>query len=314
MLLWPKDNMKQIYGGVFIKVMANLEINVHSKYLSQIQEEVIYGGYFAALCGPAFVISVSFMVNFNVCIPLVLITYLIPLIVYSYDYYQDMDKDLATNTERSIYFFKRSGIYPYIMGGYTVILAFLLVFFSNIILISFILILVALGVLYTVALKDFTRKLPAFKNIYTALTWSLAGTFFIPFYYSLNISWAYIMIFLFVFLKCLSNIIFFDLKDIKSDRNERLKTIPMILGKEKTLKLLQGLNILAFIPLFTGIFLEMIPLFTVFMFLFYFYSMNYLKKAEHADDKIMRMVSYTLVDAEFVLWPMVLLVGKLILF
>lgn len=306
--------MTNIYGGVFIKVLANLEINIHSKYLLKIQDEIIYGGYFAALCGPAFIISVSFMANFYVCIPLIAITYLIPLIVYSYDYYQDMGKDLTTNTERSIYFTKRSGIYPYIMSGYTMILAILLVFFSNITLISFILILVVLGVLYTVILKNFTRKLPAFKNIYTALTWSLAGTFFIPFYYSLNINWAYILIFLFIFIKCLSNIIFFDLKDVKSDREESLKTLPVILGKEKTLKLLQGLNIMAFIPLFTGIFLKIIPLFTVSMILFYFYNMNYLKKAKQADDKRMRMVSYTLADAEFILWPMVLVVGKSVLF
>lgn len=252
------------------------------------------------------------MADFKIDLPLLAIAYLIPLIVYSYDYYRDINKDITTNSERASYFTNKSQIYPYIMGSYAVTLAILLVLFSNLMLVSFILILVIVGVLYTVALKDFTQKIPAFKNIYTALTWSLAGTFFIPLYYSLNFSLVYILIFLFVFLKCLPNIIFFDVKDIASDAQAKLKTIPVLLGKEKSLKFLHGLNILAFIPLFIGIYLKIIPLFGASMIVFYFYSLYYLKKAEKVNGKELRMVSYTLADAEFILWPMVLVVGKLV--
>jgi 4-hydroxybenzoate polyprenyltransferase len=120
----------------------------------------------------------------------------------------------------------------------------------------------------------------------------------------------YILIFLFVFLKFLPNTIFFDLKDIKSDRKEGLKTVPVILGKKGTLKLLHILNILAFIPLFLGICLGIIPLFAAIMVLFYFYSIYYLNKASKLEDEKLRMISYTLADAEFMIWPIVLVLGQ----
>ncbi len=273
---------------------------------------MIYGGYFAALCGPAFIITASLMAKSSVTIPLLIISYLIPLMVYSYDYYRDMDKDKDSNLERAAHFNKKKQVYPYLMIGYVLTLTILLVAFSNLMMISFILLLVTVGVLYTVALKKFTQKIPAFKNIYTALTWSLAGTFFIPLYYSLHLSLLYILIFLFIFLKCRPNIIVFDLKDIVSDRKEGLKTIPVLLGKTRTLKFLHRLNIIAFIPLFIGIILKIIPLFAAIMVLFYFYSIYYLNKAGKVDDKQLRMVSYTLADAEFILWPLVLITGKFI--
>jgi 4-hydroxybenzoate polyprenyltransferase len=286
--------------------------NILPEFISTIQNEMIYGGYFAALSGPAFIITTSIMTKTNVTIPLLIISYLIPLMVYSYDHYKDMDKDKSSNIERAAHFNKKSHIYPYLLVGYALTLTSLLILFSNLEMISFILILIMVGVLYTIGLKKITQKIPAFKNIYTTLTWSLAGTFSIPFFYALQINFVYILIFLFIFLKFLPNTIFFDLKDINCDQKERLKTIPVILGKEKTLKFLDKLNIIAFIPLFIGIYLKIIPLFTVIMILFYFYSRYYLKKAGKLDDKELRMVSYTLADAEFMIWPIILIIGKTI--
>ncbi len=290
----------------------NNKKNISSQYISTIQDEMIYGGYFAALSGPAFIITASIMAKTNVNIPLLIISYLIPLMIYSYDYYRDMDKDKDSNLERAAHFDKKSHIYPYLMGGYVLTLTILLLVFSNLMMISFILILVMVGVLYTIGFKRFTQKIPAFKNIYTTLTWSLAGTFFIPLYYSLQINLTYILIFLFIFLKCLPNTIFFDLKDIESDQKEGLKTIPVLLGKQRTLKLLRRMNIIAFIPLFIGIYLKIIPLFATIMILFYFYGIYYLNKASKVDDKELRMVSYTLADAEFIIWPLILIIGKFI--
>jgi 4-hydroxybenzoate polyprenyltransferase len=285
---------------------------VSPRFVSTIQDEMIYGGYFTALAGPAFVITASLMAKSNISIPLLIISYLIPLMVYSYDYYRDMDKDKESNLERAAHFNNKKKIYPYLMIGYVSTLAILLLVFSNFRMISFILILVTVGVLYTVGLKKFTQKIPAFKNIYTALTWSLAGTFFIPLYYYIHLNLAYILIFLFIFLKCLPNIIFFDLKDISIDQKEGLKTIPVLLGKQRTLKLLHRMNIIAFIPLLIGIYMKIIPIFAAIMLIFYFYSIYYLNKVTKVDDKELRMVSYTLADAEFLLWPLILIIGKTI--
>jgi 4-hydroxybenzoate polyprenyltransferase len=233
--------------------------------------------------------------------------------VYSYDYYKDMDKDKDTNIERAAHFNKKSQIYPYLMISYVIALTTLLIVFTNIMMISYILILITVGVLYTLGSKKLTQKIPAFKNIYTTLTWTLAGTFTIAFYYSIQINLTYILIFIFLFLKFLPNTIFFDLKDIKSDQREGLKTLPVILGKQKTLKILDILNLIAFIPLFIGIYLKLIPLFAASLIIFYFYSKYYLNKTNTIDNKELRMIGNTLADAEFIAWwPIVLLIGQLI--
>ena len=132
----------------------------------------------------------------------------------------------------------------------------------------------------------------------------------LPLYYSMEINLTFILIFLFVFFKCLPNIIFFDLKDIYNDRKEGLKTFPVILGKKRTLKLLHGLNIMAFIPLFTGIYLKLSTFCSLHDSVL-FLHVYYLRKI---DDKKLRMVSYTLADAEFILWPLALILGKFICF
>jgi 4-hydroxybenzoate polyprenyltransferase len=287
--------------------------NFSLKYLSNIQDELIYGGYYTALGGPAFIIITSILTKVPIPIPLLIISYLIPLMVYSYDYYKDMDKDKDTNIERAAHFNKKSQIYPYLMISYVIALTTLLMVFTNIMMISYILILITVGVLYTLGSKKLTQKIPAFKNIYTTLTWTLAGTFTIAFYYSIQINLTYILIFIFLFLKFLPNTIFFDLKDIKSDQREGLKTLPVILGKQKTLKILDILNLIAFIPLFIGIYLKLIPLFAASLIIFYFYSKYYLNKTNTIDNKELRMIGNTLADAEFIAWwPIVLLIGQLI--
>lgn len=293
--------------------MSNINISntkvVSYPFLINFKKEIIYGGYIPALVGPALVITTSILTKTDLTLSILLISYLIPLMVYSYDYYKDMDKDQDTNAERAKYFNKKSNIYPYILLSYLLFLIILLIF-SNWTMIWFILMLILVGILYTLGLKKFTQKIPAFKNLYTILIWSLAGTFSIPFFNSLQINLTYLLIFLFFYLKMLPNTIFFDLKDIKSDRKEGLKTIPVILGKEKTLKFLKLLNLISFIPVFVGIYLKILPVFTIIMLTFLFYSYYYLDKTGKIPDKEMKMDSYILADVEFILWPFILILGS----
>jgi 4-hydroxybenzoate polyprenyltransferase len=163
-------------------------------------------------------------------------------------------------------------------------------------------------------LKKFTQSIPFFKNVHTVLTWALAGTFSAAFFCSLEITIIYLPLFLFIFLKMLPVAFFFDLKDRENDQKEGLKTIPVLLGKKKTLKLINRLNIISFIPLLLGIYFKIIPFFAVVLILFFIYSKYYLNIAEKSRNKELRMVTYTLPDAEFMLWPILLIIGKFLWF
>ncbi|MBU4548204.1 MAG: UbiA family prenyltransferase, partial [Euryarchaeota archaeon] len=242
------------------------------------------------------------------------ISYFIPLIIYSYDYYQDLEEDSKTNIERTAHLSNKARLYPFILSIYVIILGLLLILYANIYLIGFILTLVLLGIAYNHLLKSLTSKIPAFKNFYTAFIWAAAGSFF-PILYNLNeIEISYFLIMIFIFLKCLVNVIFFDLKDIKSDKKQGLRTLPVLWGKDKTINFLNILNLSAFFPLFLGIYMGVIPDYALIMTVFYFYTAYYLKKSRKAEDDNLIFISSTLADFEFILWPfLILLAQKLLL-
>ena len=283
------------------------------EWLNSLKNEITYGGYLAAMCSPCFIISTSIMLNIKIDLPMLLISYLLPLIVYSYDYYKDIDKDIKNSSKRAAFLKKKAERYPYVFGFYSLVLVSLLILYSNWWMVLFIVAIMAGGILYNVALKNLTKKIPAFKNMFTALTWALVGAFFPLFYYSMGINMSFIIAFLFIFMRVMNNVMFFDLKDIENDRSEGLKTLPVIFGKKGAINILQTLNIISFIPIVVGVYLKVLPLFALASAFFGIYSFYYIKKAEKSSDKELETVSHTLADMEFILWPVIFVVAKFII-
>jgi 4-hydroxybenzoate polyprenyltransferase len=287
--------------------------SIKIRYFPSFLDELIYGGYLTALIAPAIVLSTFLITNTRIDIPLLLISYLIPLIVYSYDYHRDLDKDSISNIGRTSHLQKKAGYYPIILFIYGSILFALLWQFANYSLITFIGLIIFGGLIYSTLLKNITKKIPLFKNIYSALNWSLAGVFFIPLYYSMDINLSFFVIFIFMTLRLMMNAFYFDLKDYQVDRDEGLKTLPVMLGKDNTIKIVHILNIIAFIPLIIGVYLKILPLYSLILLAFCFYSFYYLKMAKKASSSgSLGKLSY-LADFEFILWP-ILLIAVITLF
>jgi 4-hydroxybenzoate polyprenyltransferase len=284
-----------------------------SGIINGIRYEFIYGGHLVSLGAPAYVLSVSMLMGIEPLKGLLLITYLMPLIVYNYNYFGEMNLDESTNPERAHYVKSKMAVYPYIVAAYILILAAALYLYANWGLIEFSSILVIGGVLFTVVLKDFTKKIPMFKNAYTALIWAFGGTFTLVFYMSLKVSWFFILIFAFMYMRSIANVIFFDLKDLEGDAVRGLKTLPTLRGKKRTIQFLYLLNVISFIPLLAGVYFGIIPLFGLALLPLMAYSFYYLRRAETAGDKELRAVSYTLADAEFLVWPVLLIMGMILL-
>ena len=295
-----------------MKVYLN-ESYLPTKSFSNLLNEVMYGGYHAALNSPMLLLSVSILLNTKCDIQIMAMSYLLPLIVYSYDYYKDLKKDNAVNSERTAFLSEKSKKYPLILTSYILTLIFLIFLFSNVKLTLFIMGLVVSGILYTTAFKGVTKRIPFFKNIYTAITWAMGGTFFLIFYYSMGITTPFLLIFLVIFIRILINIIFFDLKDIDADRNEGLKTLPAILGKKKSINFLHLLNMLSFLPILLGVYLGWIPNFALALLIFFFYVFYYIQKSENLEGDNLHRISHTMADSEFVMWPLVLIIAKLII-
>ncbi len=302
--------------GFCINIANNINDRIYGIYLhfavllQNLKNEFVYGGYLTSLGCPAFVLSVSILLDTAVDWPVLLIAYLTPLIVYSYNYYGELERDLATNPERAVHLGKKVRIYPFILGSYLVLLALLLFLYANYVMAIFVVILLFCGIFYTVLFKDLTKQVPGFKGVYIASVWALAGAFFFNFHYSLDWDIFSALMFLFIFLRGIINVTFFDIKDVASDRAQGLKTLPVIIGKEDTIRFLHGLNVFAFLPLLAGVYLGIVPVFALSLIVFYFYDDYYLRKGGIMNNKSLRLISYTLADAEFILWPIILILGR----
>ncbi len=281
--------------------------NHYSNFLSKIIQELVHGGYLTALGAPSLVLTTMIITNSEVNIPLLVISYLLPLIVYSFDYMRDLEKDLETNSERSKHLQKKKKFYPFLLTFYISILILLLLMFSGMNLIIFIGLITMGGLLYATALKSLTKKIPVFKNVYTVLTWSLGGTMFVSLFFSIPFSVPFIVVFIFINLKGMINAIFFDLKDYISDSKEGLKTLPVMLGRRNAINCLHILNVLAVIPLILGVYYGIIPIISLSLIIFFFYSFYYLRTAQNAEDDKVWVKLGSIADFEFMFWPLILI-------
>ncbi len=297
---------------MFLDIPFKNYYSSYSYYLNLLINEIIHGGYLTALGAPALVLTTSIITKSGISFPLLLISYLLPLIVYSYDYQKDLDKDIDTNSERASHLQKKKHYYPFILIFYVILLIFLLCVFSNFNLIIFIILITLGGFLYSTVLKGFTKRIPIFKNIYTVLTWSLGGTLFVPLHYSIPVSLPFVIVFIFINLKGMVNAIFFDLKDYVTDGKEGLKTLPVLMGKINAIKLLHLINSIAFLPIIIGVYYRIIPTLTLSLLLFFIYSFYYLKKAQNTSNEDIYVRLGSIADFEFIFWPVVLIIAMVI--
>ncbi len=277
------------------------------KALKYIWDEFVYGGHFFSLSAAAVVGCVIILNSrYEDILPLLLVAYLLPQIIFNYDHLKDCKKDWLTNPERSSRLSERYGFYSLLFYVY-ILLFFINLFFLPINLITFLVVIVLFGIFYP---KGLTKKIVGFKNFYSAFFF--ASIVFFPFlYFSLKIDLSAILFFSFAFLRGLVNTTFFDVKDEESDRLEGLKTLPVVFGKKVTIKYLKFVNILSFIPLIIGLCLAYFPTFFASLLLFFFYSLIYLKKGD--DFSNLRSLSYVMVDGEYYLWLLVVIISKLII-
>jgi geranylgeranylglycerol-phosphate geranylgeranyltransferase len=168
--------------------------------------------------------------------------------------------------------------------------------------------LLACGLLYTSTFKALTRFIPALKTCYVAS--AFAAIVFLPFAYAgINVPSGALPFAAWVFIDAAIMQIFLDIKDIESDREAGLRTIPLLLGRKSTFQMLYVLVIISALPpLFWGTFhrhfppmvgaLAVAPLLSVVPF-------RIAQKGAY--------FGYLLESGKFVTWPLLLALGRALL-
>jgi 4-hydroxybenzoate polyprenyltransferase len=216
-------------------------------------------------------------IDFN----LLLSSYLLTYSVYSLDKLSNIKEDTISLPERAEFITRHRNILTYITVA-SYIVALTLDLLKNTLALFVVLFPLCIGLIYSIKISNFRLKdIPALKNISIAVSWAVVATF-LPLAVSSKSLTPVVLIFYFVFTKCLINTVLFDVRDVEGDNVNGVRTIPVILGLNKTKNLLLILNS-TLIPWLTisysqGFFHQYLFVLMFSIFYGYWYTTHFCKK------------------------------------
>lgn len=281
---------------------------VIEKIVNSIWNEFVYGGHLLSFGAVSIVYTASILLDIRITWDFLLVVYLGTESVYLYNRFKEYKVDFLTNPERTEHIKKYVKYIPFIIFLMTFSAIVFVVYFNKISALTFGLLLLIIGLLYSLFFKKITEKIIAFKSFFVSLMWSLL-VLFLAIYYSAPINLALFLFFVFVFLRWLINTTFFDIKDIETDRQEGLKTLAVVLKQSKLWQLLSIIAILAVLPLIIGVYLRVLPISSLMLFLTIPYTFFYFKQLENKNISPYFLYN-VIVDGEFIFWPFFILIGK----
>jgi 4-hydroxybenzoate polyprenyltransferase len=279
-----------------------------NKILKFAWDEITYGGYFVGINNALILLIAIIITNkFDFFWMLIFVSFLIVTVIYKVNHLKEVKSDKASNPERSDFVTKNKNK-EFILVISFILLALIISYLINFRIFLASMVLLILGIIYP---KNITKKILGFKNLYTALTWSLI--IFLPYIlFPKTNFFIFLFLYIFIFIRSFINIVFSDLKDINDDRRNGLKTYPVVFGERITIKILNILNAFSLIPLIIGIICKILPLYTSLLLLSCLYTYLYLK-SDSSDKNKLRKRSYILVDGEAIIWVILLVIGKVLI-
>ena len=272
-------------------------------------KEFIHGGHLQCLGVVGIVYVAGFLLNIEVNWEILALAYLIFYPIYINNRFRWIKLDGSANPERTKHLKSYLPLTPKIILFSVFLLVVLLTYIGNAKLTALSLTLLILGLLYPFYFKNLTKKIFAFKNFYVALFF--AAMAFLPVLHSSQPFAASLLasFLLLVFLKTVLMQILLDCKDIEEDKAIGLLTVPALIGKEGTLKFLRIANTLTVILvlflsflLIDGFPLQMMALLLIIPFNFLSYNLA----------QQQNYYGYILAGGEFLLWPILILIAKII--
>lgn len=284
------------------------------KVMRFIFNEIFYNGHFQTWGSLAIVISAGQLLDIKLTWDILAIVYLSFYLLYLHDRYRSIEIDSLTNQKRSEHVKSIYSYIPTIIIGGLVFLCGMLFYYGNPFSLIFIACVTIFGFLYPIYFKPLTKRITAFKNFYVSSVFS-ALVVFPNIYYEISLAkntlLILIILLVFTFLRGVMMQFFLDLKDIEGDKKEGLRTLAILLGKERVYRIINIMNLITSLSLPILYFLSpslMLPsavLFLVLLVAWNFYFFNLGIKG--------RYLGFVLGSGEFIYWPLFVFVGRIIL-
>lgn len=178
--------------------------------------------------------------NITACV----VVFLISFSVYSLDKIADMDKDTTNMPQRYRFLHGRKKLVLFCaIGAY--LSAIILVLLNKPMALPVVFIPFIANAFYATKVhKNIPRlkDIPGIKNIIVALAWALVTTVIPAMYLTDPSNDIAIIVIYFMLIKTLVDNVLYDIRDIKGDKENGVKTMAVLLGKHKTVALLLAIN------------------------------------------------------------------------
>ncbi len=272
--------------------------------------ELIYGGHLCSLGASCAVYAATQMASVGVSWQFLAICYLGTESVYLADHCSGVETDVVGNPDRSAYLLKRKLVNRLLTVLYPLITLWLVLQKHSPAVSVFAVCLLMLGLGYGALFKGLSRHIPAFKDVFGAVVWAALIPFAAVYEHS-TWSLALSLATLFVLFRLLVDIAGFDVKDIGEDSARNIRTLAVLLGQSRCVRLLQWLNLVPGIVLAIGIVLGLFSPQSVGLFLYLPYNYLYLKVSARKDPPswLFDIVG----DGEPVTWCLFLWLGQRLL-
>lgn len=208
--------------------------------------------------------------------------FLVTLSIYSINKVTDKEEDSINVPERAG-FIKGKELFLILFSALFYIIALLIGGLESGLAVPILSIPLFIGISYSVKIFPSIHRL---KDVFVAnvlivtLSWVLLATF-LPAIYLWNNTLIF-LIFIFLFIKLFINAVLFNVKDVEGDRQCDVKTIPGVLGINRTKKLLLVLNSLLIpwlaVSIYLGLFTKYLPILIFCIAYGYWYIIHFCKE------------------------------------
>jgi 4-hydroxybenzoate polyprenyltransferase len=228
-------------------------------YLKYLKKEILFSGHIMAL-GAAltgYMGSLLFSIK-TTALPFICI-YLFVQVIYWFDRIVGIKGDAKGNSARSNHVYSLMKYAPILMSIYTIFFTVILLEKQKYIVLLLTYLLLALGLLYGKYFKHITRWVFGFKNFFVSTFFVIFFLYFLIYEEKVIFTLGSVIFMIYIFIRSLYIQIFYDLKDIEDDKEKKLKTFPVVLGRSFTFRTLSIINSLSMLIIAVGVWLKEFP-------------------------------------------------------
>jgi len=239
-------------------------------------------------------------------IPVLISGFLATFSIYSLNTVTDLKEDIINQPQKAAAIAYKGVIYSLSLVSY--ILSLIIGYVIKPICVVILLIPLLIGIIYSIEIKGFRLKnLFLGKNLSISFSWAIDASLF-PFVFNKNIL-LFVAIFFFIFVKGIINTVLFDLRDMKGDAKANINTLPIVMGRKKTIHLLLFLNSLLILWLF--FFFERMFKYFIVIVVCIIYGYIYIFFFGYSKD-VPKYLYSLLIDDEWIWWMFLIMLIKIV--